>query len=70
MEDKKIKKFTKTGKIALSFTLIGTAMIMIAMVIAALRTDILCGIAVSGFFLAAIGIVISISDSSKKEKEV
>lgn len=45
-------------------------MIMIAMVIAALRTDILCGIAVSGFFLAAIGIVIGISDSSKKEKEV
>ena len=59
MEDKKTKKFTKLEKLALILMIIGATMLVVAVIIASLRTDILCGIAVSGLFLAVIGIVMA-----------
>lgn len=59
MEEKKIKKFTKLEKLALILMIIGATMLVVAVIIASLRTDILCGIAVSGLFLAVIGIVMA-----------
>ena len=59
MEDKKIKKFTKLEKLAFILMIIGATMLVVTVIIASLRTDILCGIAVSGLFLSVIGIVIA-----------
>ena len=59
MEDKKTKKFTKLEKLALILMIIGATMLVVAVIIASLRTDILCGIAVSGLFLAVMGIVMA-----------
>ena len=59
MEDKKVKKFTKLEKLALILMIIGATMLVVAVIIASLRTDILCGIAVSGLFLSVIGIVMA-----------
>lgn len=58
MEDIKIKEVTKLEKIALIFTLIGAAMTIMAVIIAALKINILFGIAISGIFLVIIGIAI------------
>ena len=69
LQDKKLKKFNILRKIALTFMITGIAM-MISIVIAAIRTDILCGIAVSGLFLTMIGIAVATIDSHKiKNKE-
>ena len=56
MED--IKEVTKREKIALIFTLIGAAMTIMAVIIAALKINILFGIAISGIFLVIRGIAI------------
>lgn len=70
LQDKKLKKFNMLRKIALTFMITGIAMMMISMVIAAIRTGILCGIAVSGLFLTMIGIAVATIDSNKiKNKE-
>ena len=66
MEDKN-KKFTKLGKIASNIMTIGVVMMMIAIATAAFRTDILCGIAVSGLFLSIIGIAIGLVDSRNRK---
>ena len=66
MEDKN-KKFTKIGEIASNIMTIGVVMMMIAIAMAAFRTDILCGIAVSGLFLSIIGIAIGIVDSRNRK---
>lgn len=67
MEDKKLKKFTTLGKIASNIMTIGVVMMMIAITMAAFRTDILCGIAVSGLFLSIIGIAIGLIDSRNRK---
>ena len=66
MEDKN-KKNTKLGKIAFNIMTIGVVMMMIAIATAAFRTDILCGIAVSGLFLSIIGIAIGLIDSRNRK---
>ena len=58
MEDIKIKEFTKLEKIALIFMLVGAAMTIMSVIIAALKINILFGIAISGIFLVIIGIAI------------
>lgn len=67
MENKNIKRFTRIEKLACTLMIIGITMIITAVIIASLRTDILCGIAVSGLFLAIIGIVLAAIYSSKEE---
>ena len=67
MEDKN-KKFTKLGKIASNIMTIGVVMMTIAMEIAAFRTGVLCGIAVSGLLLSIIGIAIGLVADSRNRK--
>ena len=67
MEDKKLKKSTTLGKIAFNIMTIGVVMMMIAIAMAAFRTDTLCGIAVSGLFLSIIGIAIGLVDSRNRK---
>ena len=69
MKDKKSSKFTK-GKVGFAIAFIGTAIMIITIVMIALRTDILCGMAISGFFLAVIGIAMRITDGIKNDKGV
>ena len=57
MKDRKLK-FNKFNKIGFIITLIGLAITIIIAIIAALKTSILCGIAVVGISLAVIGIII------------
>ena len=57
MEDRKLK-FNKFDKIGFIITLIGLATTIIIAIIAAFKTSILCGIAVLGISLVAIGIII------------
>ena len=69
LQDKKLKKFNMLRKIALTFMITGIAMMMISIVIAAIRTDILCGISVSGLFLTMIGIAVATIDSNKRKNK-
>lgn len=63
MEDKKLKEFTKLGKISITIYIIGLAIIVISMVIASFKYDTLIGIAVSGILVSIFGISMGVVDT-------
>lgn len=67
MENKNIKRFTRIEKLGFTLMIIGTTILVIAIMIAALMTNILCGIAFSGVVLAMLGGIIAAIYSSKEE---
>lgn len=67
MENKNIKRFTRIEKLGFTLMIIGATILVVTIIVASLRTNILCGIAVSGLFLAILGIVLAAIYSSKEE---
>lgn len=67
MENKNIKRFTRIKKLGFTLMIIGATILVVTVIVASLRTDILCGIAVSGLFLTILGIVLATIYSNQEE---